>query len=78
MYTLPGFDGHRGGGRGLKERERREGKIAEGRATKGAWGQKRKTKAGGGCIRENDGERSGVTFLIVSRPAAFCFGVYAS
>lgn len=27
---------------------------------------------------ESVGERSGVTFLIVSRPATFCFGVYAS
>lgn len=39
-------------------------------------GGEREKKSGAG--EENVGERSGVTFLIVSRPAAFCFGVYAS
>lgn len=40
--------------------------------------KKRKKERDRGGKGENGGERSGVTFLIVSRPAAFCFGVYAS
>lgn len=52
---------------GKKEREKERGREKE-----------RERKEPGERREEDVGERSGVTFLIVSRPAAFCFGVYAS
>jgi hypothetical protein len=60
---------------GERERERGRG-VGEG-SGKGGKEEREKERERSEGKREV-GERSGVTFLIVSRPVAFCFGVYAS
>lgn len=61
-----------------REREREGGRDCRIYGVGDTQKKKRKKERDRGGKGENGGERSGVTFLIVSRPAAFCFGVYAS